>query len=368
MRAAASDEMIINALQGTGFILEHKVAMELQKNKWNTINGRYYLDDVDGRARELDLIAYKVTKGEDIDIATGVLISCKKEAKNTVAFLSRKRPKVDPNADWEPVHWWTKSEPINSYLLSEKWKAKYLDCDPNIKQKMLSPSRDIFAFQLVSEGGTPQNDKPIFDSVTCLMKALDHEITRFQAKSKRTTRIYQFILCTIFDAPMVDVQYEHSPAKVLQTPRITYFSKYIVNKRDSSALIHFIRFEELNKFLGDLNSLHKHNAKFFTDQVKEAYDAIKTSPQVRKYFSSHAGWEFKLIINRRRRKLTRNTKKIEELNFGYYGDQLQIEVDASEDTVKSLNNDKETRGEIAKLLKEKLRYTGKFNIEEGIPF
>ncbi|MBV6866457.1 hypothetical protein [Xanthomonas euvesicatoria] len=360
--------MIINALQGTGFILEHKVAMEFQKKKWKTINGRYYLDDVDGRARELDLIAYKVTKGEDIDIATVVLVSCKKEAKNTVALLSRKRPKVDPNADWEPVHWWTKSEPMNSYLLSEDWKEKYLDSNPDIKEKVLSPKRDIFAFQLVSEGGTAQNDKPIFDSVTCLMKALDHEITQLRSKTKKTRRIYQFVLCTVFDAPMVDVQYEHSPAKVLHIRRTTYFSRYIVNKKDSSALIHFIRSEEIDKFLGDLDSLHKHNAKFFTAQVQQAYDAIKTSPQVRKYFSSNAGWEFKLILNRRRRKITKNTQKIEELNFGYYDGQLQIEVDVSEDTVKSLNNDKGTREEISALLKEKLRYTGEFNIEEMIPF
>ncbi|MCW0402192.1 hypothetical protein [Xanthomonas sacchari] len=367
MRAAAPGNKVLLALEDTGFILEHKVALKFQEKKWATINGRYYLDDVDGRARELDLIAYKVKKDKEIDVATVVLVSCKKDAKNTVAFMSRGRPKKDPNADREPVHWWTRAEPLRSYLASEEWKGRYVESSKNIKDKLLSPQREIFAFQLVSESGAPQNDKPIFDSVICLMKAMDHEINRFDMGGKGKRRIYQFVLCTIFDAPMVDAQYEHAAPRVIEVSHILYFSQYIVSKKDRAALVHFVRWEGLEKFLDDLGALHEHNASFFKNAISLAYSAVKTSSLVRKYFSENLSWEFKFKLNDRLRKLGRK-KRINKVSFEYYGDKLVVSLDLEDSESEILNRDGITRDEVAALLKKTLRYAGEFSIEEDLPF
>ncbi|WP_311238389.1 MULTISPECIES: hypothetical protein [unclassified Xanthomonas] len=368
MRDAAPEDKILGALQGTGFILEHETAQAFQKKKWSTISGRFYLDDVDGRARELDLIAYKVKSSQDLDVSTVILVSCKKDAKNTVAFLSRSRPKVDPNADWEPVHIWTKSEPLKSHLADGAWKDNYLNSNPKVKESILSPKRDIFAFQLVSENGTPQNDKPIFDSITSLMKAMDHEISQLNYKGKKNKRLYQFILCTIFDAPMVDAQFEYVPTKVVKLSRLIYFSRYIVNKIDSSALVHFVRADRTDKFIDDLDVLHKHNAEFFQAKVEDAYKAITTSKEIRKYFATRFSWDIRWKLNGRLRNLGRKGVHVSKIGISYYQEALRIEVDISENDAKLLDADLEAREELAEILLEKMRYKGPFTIEEDIPF
>lgn len=65
-------------IKSTGFILENKISKILISNKWNVINNKYYIDDVAKIAREIDIIAYKATKIEDIYVYTSLIISCKK--------------------------------------------------------------------------------------------------------------------------------------------------------------------------------------------------------------------------------------------------------------------------------------------------
>src|SRR5690606_5459650 len=110
----------------TGFLLEHAVAEEFRSAGWSVIGNRYYVDDVDDRTRELDLVAYRVKKFDDVGVLTGVLVSCKKDADNTWAFLTKDKPAYDPNIDWEPVHYWTDYEPLASYLAAEEWRRKYI--------------------------------------------------------------------------------------------------------------------------------------------------------------------------------------------------------------------------------------------------
>lgn len=59
MRKCAPLEDVPAALTVTGFVLENYVTTRFKANGWGVIASKYYIDDVDGRARELDLLAYK---------------------------------------------------------------------------------------------------------------------------------------------------------------------------------------------------------------------------------------------------------------------------------------------------------------------
>jgi hypothetical protein len=131
-RKCAPLDQIPIALEKTGFLLEHAVAEEFRIAGWSVIGNRYYADDIDGTARELDLIAYRATKSEELDVFTGVLISCKKDAEHTWAFMSKEKQAHDPNIEWDPVHFWTDCEPLASFLSDLEWKREYINTDSSI--------------------------------------------------------------------------------------------------------------------------------------------------------------------------------------------------------------------------------------------
>lgn len=202
------EEKIPEALSKTGFILENTVAEAFRQAKWGVINSRYYVDDVDGRARELDLIAYKVKSGKNVDVVTSILISCKKDSDHVWTIMSRARPTQDPNTDWEPVHFWTNNEILDSFISSTDWRHGYISQDEYLEKQIFSMPRQAFAFQLVTNNGeAPRNDKPIFESLTDLMKAQDHELSILPKRMKKN-RIYLFNLVTVVDAPIYEVTYD----------------------------------------------------------------------------------------------------------------------------------------------------------------
>ena len=68
---------IKDAIESSGFPLEHYVDGILRKHDWQTITNRHYIDDVKGVEREIDIIAYKVEKDdvEKIEYITSLIIS-----------------------------------------------------------------------------------------------------------------------------------------------------------------------------------------------------------------------------------------------------------------------------------------------------
>ena len=60
---------ICKAISDSGFPLENYVDVVLRKHGWQTITNRHYIDDVEGKERELDILAYKgfADKKENIE-------------------------------------------------------------------------------------------------------------------------------------------------------------------------------------------------------------------------------------------------------------------------------------------------------------
>src|SRR5437762_4381369 len=97
---------IVEGIRRSGFILEHRVTEQLRAHKWTIIHNKYYLDDVQESAREIDLVAYKVTRYRDFVTYTALIVSCKKSDETAWAFLTRDRDVGNPNIDWYPVKIW----------------------------------------------------------------------------------------------------------------------------------------------------------------------------------------------------------------------------------------------------------------------
>lgn len=365
----APDTKILEAISKTGFVLEHRVVTALQAAGWNTINGSFYIDDVSEQARELDVIAYKIARSDEVDVLTCALVSCKKDGAHTAAFMSRNRPGRDPNADWEPIHYACRLQPLKAHLSSSNWKDRYFRELGEQAKSLLIASRDIFAFQMVGVDGKPHNDKPHHDSVTGLLKALDHEIhKRNESTSPRRRRIYHYSLHTVFEAPMVDVQFSDEVQQVQQTERITCFSRFMVRKRDTSASVHVLAPEKIHEWINDLNTLHEYNGRFFPEEVQNSYDAILTSKEVRQHFQERIGALLKIDINVAISRL-RLGPKIEEVFLDSDGEKLRLEIEIEkEGGIEALNADAKLKSDVSKTLARFAKYSGPFEIADYIPF
>ncbi|HEL3782352.1 TPA: hypothetical protein UM046_000082 [Stenotrophomonas maltophilia] len=398
-RQAVPLDQIPMALEKTGFILEHLVAEAFKKARWTTIGSRYYADDVDGRARELDLIAYRTDKSKDLEVVSAVLISCKKDEARTWAFLTEEKPRQDPNYDWNPVHFWTDVEPLRTFLKTEDWrKDLHHALDANYGE-LFSAKRSVFAFQQLGlaqqpkqsrpgggsqKGGadssietdrakqsgfvTSQNDDQIFSSIVSVMKALDYEMESLSSRVKGKGRLYHFTLLSVVDAPLVEVFYGSGQPVVSEIDGITHLSRYLVNRRELSALVHFIQASALPQYLNCLSQSTVLSAKYFASLVEKSYAAIESSVQVRSYFSKLLQPTVVWRINDALRRLTGVGGTVSEFELGFKDGVLEIQLDEDLNNIAGLNEDLELTEAVAALLKRKARYSGEFQFVWDVPF
>lgn len=369
-RLCAPLDKIPEALEKTGFILEHAVAEEFKRAGWATIGGRYYADDVDGRARELDLVAYRIHKSDDVEVVTAVLVSCKKDAETTWAFLTKDRPKQDPNFDWDPAHYWTDLQPLQTYLSNVPWKDKYIKALGELYADSFKAERDVFAFQQISsQSVVPKNDKAIFDSIATLMKALDHEVQVLPNRVKTRKRLYMFFLLSVVDAPLVDVRYSGLEAKAVEIEKITYLCRYMVRKRELSALVHFVRSDRLGEYISSLTKLAEANGKHMKSIVSSSYEAIKSDESIQAYFGarlrSRLAWGLEQFLTGRTQKKT----NVEDFDLTFVEGVLQIGINVFDaEVLAELNKHQSVKDATRMALRDIARYSGPFTFACEIPF
>jgi len=369
------------ALSGTGFSLEHTVTEAFRSAGWGVISNRYYVDDTEQKARELDLIAYRVSNVNEVEMVTTVLVSCKKDTQNVWAFLSRQKPSADANHDWQPVHSWTNVEPLNTYLGSTDWKTKYVSADKRIREFAFDIQRDVFAFQQIrpssptktasvppTKAATPQNDTAIFNAVSGLLKALDFEMNALKERAANRKRLYVFFLAVVVDAPLVDVQYtKKGIAEVRDLDHLLHLARYMVRQRHFNALVHFVSAEKLRWFVSELEHIAIASSKMFGGFVDESFKAFASNKAVQEYFAP-------LLAERLIRSLNSSLyvnkikKSIAELEFSMRKDVLLVETDLDPEAAKFLDEDVDVRKTVAKTLKAIARYSGAFAIKPSFFF
>lgn len=371
-RPSAPLELIPAALEKTGFILENAVATEFKNAGWATIGGRYYADDVDGQARELDLVAYRAQSSADVDVMTAVLVSCKKDEETTWSFMTKKRPAADPNNDWDPVHVWTDVQPLQTFLATDKgWKDRYIEALGADYENEMAAARDTFAFQQVSTAQKPaaRNDRAIFNSIVTLMKALDHEKESLSSRMKGKKRLYLFSLVSVVDAAMVEVDYASATPTAREIERLTHLARYMVRKRDVAALIHFVRADTLPTFIGHLTRHADESAKHMVGLVNEAYGAIRTSQSMRAYFCQKLETRLLWAIKKSFQRSAMSVSEDMSITLSYVDDSLVVNIlPADQADIDALNRDSKLNGEAEQILLDVARYKGKFKFDWDIPF
>lgn len=380
MREPLKHDQLAPAIETTGFPLEYLVSERFRAAGWSIISNRYYVDDTDGKARELDLIAYAVDKIEDVEVLTSLLLSCKKDAQNTWVFLSRNVSKDDPNTDWRPVHIWTDEEPLSSYLGSEEWKTRFAADGVKECPFHFQTDRDVFAFQQVqassspSSGaplppGKPQNDTAIFGAVSGLLKALDSEVSALASRMANRRRIYLFSLGVVVDAPLVDFQFsKNGQTRSVPLNHLLHLARYMVRKRHLQALVHFIRSDEVDKLIAQMEKLRNFNKQRSAKLIGASYRAFPKNAAVRAHFRKILKPKIIRVVNEGLRDLKRKPR-ISDVDF-YVGASgaLVVEVDTTTDEVDMLAAHAQTMKKLKELLKQSAKYEGEFELESEIPF
>lgn len=269
-------EKIKAEIQKTGFVLENKVCRLLEENGWNIINNRYYLDDVQEVNREIDIIAYKVQKVEDILYYTSLIVSCKKSEKNLWAFLTKDMNHNDPNINFCPIYNWSNDKVLNFMVEPKRIESRVwgmTEEQPHLKF-VYGLDKQVFAFQQMNNTSyTPQNDKDIYNSIITTIKALEYERNSL-SKRKETKAIYNFNLLSILDGEMITIHFNDEGETIEEIDEIKYLNRHIVNKKEAFYRVHFMKYERLNEYIQQLNELHSWHMNFYPSLIKEFYDNI----------------------------------------------------------------------------------------------
>ncbi|MBL0312507.1 MAG: hypothetical protein IPP78_07255 [Holophagaceae bacterium] len=363
-------------IQKTGFVLENEVAQILRKAGWSVISNKYYVDDYEGSVREIDLIAYQVTKVQHLDVYTVLIISCKKSESNTWALLARKNNLKDPNYDWWPLHAWSNDKALAYQLMSQGFSQEYHTraAALGVSEALAEPSVEVFAFQEMNQKtGAPQNDKPIFAAVTSLMKAQAYELGALPLR-KKDPSIYQFNLLSVVDADLARLMFTDQGIKCTEISSEHHLARYIIKKKDTFSRIRFIRANTFRTALGDYGRLHKANQVLFAQACDAFYtdilgDLSRTNVFIEEFkrtLSWWLNWEIE-------RKLSQQVE-IKWYRFTLEKDRskVHITIDLSQSQIDLINSSERCRQQTAKALEGIYRYKGAFEFEFGydddIPF
>lgn len=275
-------EKIKEGTKKTGFKLEFDVSNILKKNGWLVINNKYYIDDLTDTVREVDIVAYKATKVDDIYVYTALIISCKKSDERDWALFSKERDTLDPNAPTNPIHLCSNDKVFNHISNKKEWIESYslenINNGSDFISSITGNKNQVFAFQEMNKSkGEPGNDKNIFSSITGLMKAQSFEINTQKKSTKEGARIYQFNLISVIDSGLVRVDFKENDISPVEVESELYITDYIIHKKKTSSAINFIRFNSFEKLIVEYNKLHEANLVCFVKKRNEFYEEINKS-------------------------------------------------------------------------------------------
>lgn len=357
----------------TGFVLENRIAVDLKHEGWTVISNKYYEDDFEGSVREIDLLAYKVSKIEHLNIYTTLLISCKKNDANVWALLARDINLKDPNSDWWPLHAWSNDKPI-VYELSQSGRSRAYHDEVRalgVKEALSVPDVEVFAFQeMKRSGGAPQNDKNIFNAVTSLMKAQAYELSALPQRRKAPA-VYQFNLLSVIDSDLVRLRFSDDEIQAESIDSEHYIARYIIKKKESFARVRFLRASSFKAALADYNKLHTANCRWFERTHGRFFEEVikdwKRTQVLVDEFRATLRWS---LLYRLERKLKKSYEtKYLDLAWRAKEGRLAVTLPASSEVFEFLNGDDESRTAVAKALKDVYRYSGEFFFgEDDIPF
>ncbi|MGE6052730.1 hypothetical protein ACQJ2V_04310 [Klebsiella variicola subsp. variicola] len=357
-------------IKSTGFILENKISELLSEHKWNVINNKYYIDDVEKVAREIDIIAYKATKVKDVQIYTSLIISCKKNEEKVWALLSKELNKNDPNMDFEPLQNWT-NHPIIKYEMDIANTDKSALPDGDLYDDLFKQDNHIFAFQEMYKGnGKPHNDKNIFNSITSLMKSQSYELASLPNRKTNRT-IYFFYLVSVIDSKIILLKCSGDDVQAEEINTEVYISNYIIEGKSVSSKIKFATVIGFMNLIDSYNKLHTHNISFIEGRFTAFYKDVITNKAKREILIK----ELMIKYGREMRPLLyKNLKVFKDLKvMDVYESKGKIVVDIDSDDmgfIDKLNESEDVKNEISRMITDvfKIRINDNLEFSWDIPF
>lgn len=370
-------KLITSEIAKTGYVLEHEIAQALKVKGWTVISGKYYVDDNEDSPREMDLIAYRVTRfdEDEIELYTALIISCKKSDENAWALLTRDANLKDPNTDYWPLHAWS-NEPGVSYQLTRPGKAKAYHEGVRaygVVNAVADPEVDVFAFQEMNKvTGAPKNDKAIFAAMTSLVKAQAYELASLPGR-KKTKAVYQFNLISVLGSDMYRLMFaaKGSSIKSSKLDSEQYIARYIVSKRESFSRIRFITSEAFPLALDDYARLHVANVKWFAAEQSAFYKDIMKDTDRKQALVKLFYAKIKNVVKWRVESHFKNLKNFDEEPFLFWNekaDALEVSYFESDDVGRWMNESPEIRKIVGDALKSVYRYSGPFQFTFDVPF
>lgn len=361
----------------TGFVLENRIASNLKQSGWTVISNKYYEDDFTSSVREIDLLAYKVSKVQQFDVYTTLLISCKKNESNAWALLARDINLKDPNSDWWPLHAWSNDKALQYQLAQAGCGKTYHDelTELGVTEALSIPEVEVFAFQEMNrESGLPKNDTNIFNAVTSLMKAQAYELSALPQRKKKPA-IYQFNLISISDSDLVRLKFKDESIKPELINSEHYIARYIIRKSESFSRIRFVNASHFKATLVDYDRLHNANCKWFDKTYNRFYDGvIKDSKRIKVYLDDFRDRVFDMLDSRLKEKLGMNIKS-SDINLEWKSDKNKLLVTLptyDEAVYEFFNQDEYSIKTVANALKKIYLYDGEFYFNDfwdnDIPF
>jgi hypothetical protein len=353
----------------TGFVLENRIATNLKQTGWTVISNKYYEDDFTSSVREIDLLAYKVSKVQHFNVFTTLLISCKKNESNAWALLARDINLKDPNSDWWPLHAWSNDKAIQYQLAQAGCGKTYHEelAELGVTEALSIPDVEVFAFQEMNcESGLPKNDTNIFNAVTSLMKAQAYELSALPQRKKKPA-IYQFNLISINDSDLVRLKFNDESIKPELRNSEHYIARYIIRKSESFSRIRFVKASHFKDTLADYDRLHNANCKWFYNTYNRFYDGVvKDSKRIKVYlddFRDKVSWALNEKLLEKFGKNIQST----DVNLEWNSEKniLSVTLPTYDTSIyEFLNNDEHSTKIVANALKKIYLYYGEFNFRD----
>ncbi len=382
---------IKEVINHSGFPLEHEVGLILRQHGWSIITNRYYIDDIRGTEREVDVIAYKIhtDDSERIQYITTLIVSCKKSDKKTWCFLTREADENDGNTDWTPLHFCTTDKRLE-YMTNNHREMIIKKYKSNIATRHLYDfTENVFAYEQLRAAKDDNEKKQkgaiiscgnddIYNSIITSIKAVGYEkktrMERYQRHKYK--RYYTFHILSIFDGDMVKDFFDESKEQHIEEIKgIKYLNRHIVNNVDNFYIVNFIHKNDFDYRLKLFDYLHSENCrvlpKLLTAYYTDIFQEKGKADLLWKDFSNRIQWAVKYTISN----ILLGEVGVDELklSYGYNNEEkiLNIEIDnfyLNEDTAKQLNEEEWLHNHIKQALKLFYRYDGLFQFTESLLF
>jgi len=233
------------------------------------------------------------------------------------------------------------------------------------------PSRCSRFRKMNRQSGSPQNDRAIFSSITSLMKAQSYELDAL-LRRKTVSSVYQFNLVNVVDTELIRLFFEKTSHEATAVDEEHYIARYIVNKRDTFARIHFVCASKFETALKEYDRLHSANCKIFSGSCDEFYESVLSDGKRTQVFMEEFGQEIRqtLWIRLLRSSLHLDAKL--EGTWLYWRNKeslVEVMVPVSEEAIDFLNEDTKAKRAVADALAKWYRYTGPFRFAiDDVPF